>query len=904
MRNWTHDISAAFARAGHDADIDIDIVEELAQHAGAAYETARAEGASAADAEADVRRQIAVWTREASALKRRRRRIGAPAPPPATATRRTAGVMQDVRYALRMLHRQWPFSLLVIGTMAAGITATTLLFSVTYGVLLKPLPWPEADRLVRIEERRERATRTMAGILTNGPYLAWSEAPATVEGLAAYRAQTVTMTGSGDSERVRVTSTTASLFPLLRASPERGSIFASADEGRTVAVISHGLWLRRFGAREDVVGRAIGFDGVSHTIVGIMPRDFVYPDRETDAWVPFRIRPTTTPDGGSWIQIFSAIARLKPGVTPAQAADEATARARATDGGMAAMAVFGTKGRPQITVTPVLDALTADVRDALTVLLAAVALLLMTAIANIASVQLARASTRRKEMAVRAAIGAGTSRLARQVIIETLVVGAAGGVLGWVMALALHTTLPALLPAGFPRVDDIRLDWRVSVFALTLAVFASVAAGLAPALQARRLNLVEGLVEQASASGRAAGRSRVARIRALIMTGQVAVACVLLAGASLLTRTFVAMLRADRGFVSSNVLTAQLATPGGLFTANQRAQLVTRALEQLRAREGVAAAGIATSVPLLPADAVMAFTMPPAPGQDRQVQVQCSYRMISPGYLEAMGIKVVEGRALNDRDTSTSAPVILVNRAFANRYLGPNAIGRRIPARLADGKPDWEIAGVIQDVKMHPDLVEAAQPEILVSYLQFRGGLDSDPVFVVRTHRDPVSMIDTLRHVVRQEAPTATLESVMTMEDRVMGSLAHPRLYAVLLTAFGAFALLIAGVGLFGVLSYNVAQRTKELGIRAALGATPGAMVRMVLAEGLAISSIGACVGIGASLAAGRWLSAFLYGVKTFDPATLVAVPAALLLVAAAACLAPALRASRIDPLRVLKGGG
>ena len=300
----------------------------------------------------------------------------------------------------------------------------------------------------------------------------------------------------------------------------------------------------------------------------------------------------------------------------------------------------------------------------------------------------------------------------------------------------------------------------------------------------------------------------------------------------------------------------------------------------------------------------MAFTMPPAPGQDRQAQVQCSYRMISPGYLEAMGIKVVEGRALNDRDTSTSAPVILVNRAFANRYLGPNAIGRRIPARLADGKPDWEIAGVIQDVKMHPDLVEAAQPEILVSYLQFRGGLDSDPVFVVRTHRDPVSMIDTLRHVVRQEAPTATLESVMTMEDRVMGSLAHPRLYAVLLTAFGAFALLIAGVGLFGVLSYNVAQRTKELGIRAALGATPGAMVRMVLAEGLAISSIGACVGIGASLAAGRWLSAFLYGVKTFDPATLVAVPAALLLVAAAACLAPALRASRIDPLRVLKGGG
>ena len=902
MRNWTPDITDAFARAGHDPDIDI--VEELAQHAAAAYEAARADGQSESDAAFEVRRQIAIWTREAAALKRRPRTTPAVEAPGGHAMR-MSGVIHDVRYALRLIRRT-PGPALVAGlTMAFGIAASTILFSITWSVLMKPLPWPDADRLVRLEERRDGATRAMPGIMTNGPYLAWSQAASsTIEGMAAYRTRTVTMTGNGDPERIRVTSATASLFPLMRTSPVRGAVFSTVDETSNIALISHGLWLRRFGGHEDVLGRPLVLNGTTYSVVGIMPRDFLFPDRETDVWIPFRIGPTKTPDGGSWIQIFSAIARLEPGASAAQASEEATARARgASDGGMAAMAVFGTKGAAQITAKSVVEAMTAGVRDALVVLLAAVGLLLATATANIASVQLARAATRRKEMAIRAAIGAGLGRLARQTIVETLVVGIAGGAIGLGLAAALHRALPAVLPASFPRVEDIGLDWRVAAFAFALSLLASLAAGLAPAVQVRRLNLVDGLVDDASASGKGFGRSRVARLRAIIMTGQVAVACVLLIGASLLTRTFVAMLHADRGFDGSSVLTAQLVTPGGLFTGPRRAELVTRVLERLRSRNDVAIAGFSTSLPLMSGDAVMAFTMPPPPGQTAPVQVQSSYRIISPGYLEALGIRVVEGRGFDERDTATSAPVLLVNRTFARRYLSPGSVGRRIPAALIDGKPDWEIAGIVDDVKMAADLMESPQPEILVSYRQFPGGLQGDAVFAVRTRQDPMGIAATLRQIVRELDSTATLESVMTMEERVMNSLAQPRLYALVLAGFGAFALLIAGVGLFGVLSYSVAQRSKELGIRAALGASPAMIVRLVLGEGLAITAIGAGVGIAVALAATRWLSAFLYGIESRDPVTLTVVPMILVLVTAMACLVPARRAARIDPLRVLRGG-
>jgi predicted permease len=901
MRNWTREIVDALGAAGQDADADI--VEELAQHAAAAYEAARADGL-AADAAADhVNGLIGEWVRRAPAL-RRRRGGRASVEPPSSGRSNVTGVVQDLRYAIRLIRRTPGPAIVSAMTMALGIAAATILFSITWGVLMKPLPWPDAARLVRVEERRQGATRQLEGIFTNGPYLAWAEAPATVEALAAYRPRTATLTGAGDPQRIRVTATTASLFSLLGTAPERGALFTAADETANVAVLSYGLWQRAFGGRADMVGRSVSFDGTAYTVVGIAARDFAFPDAETEAWLPMRVRPTKTASGGSWIQIFSAIGRLKESATAAQAAEEGTARARsAPDGGLAAMAVFGTRTPADIVVRPMLDAMTAAVKAPLLVLLFAVGLLLATATANIAGVQLARATTRRREMAVRAAIGADGGRLARQLITEALVTGLAGGTLGLLLAAAIHRVLPAILPAGFPRLDAIAIDWRVAGFSFAMALAASIAATLAPAVQARRLNLVEAIAEDPTASGGGFGRARVARIRAVIMAGQVAAACVLLVGASLLTRTFFAMLRADRGFEAANVLTAHVATPGNLFTTQRRAQLVTTMLDRLRARDDIVAAGMSTSVPLLPADAVMAFTLPPPPGRDQPVEVQCSYRMISPGYLEAMGIRVLQGRAFDARDTSTSAPVLLVNQAFAKKYLPRDAVGRRIPAALIDGKPDWEIAGIIDDVTMGPDLTGAAQPEILVSYLQFDDGLRGDPIVAVRTRRDPAPIAPMFRQLLPELDPSASLESVMTMEDRISTSLANPRLYAVVLGGFGMFALIIAGVGLFAVLSYGVAQRSKELGIRAALGATPASITRLVVRDGMTISITGAALGMAMAAAAGRWLSAFLYGVRLSDPVTFTVVPAVLLVAAAAACLVPALRAARIDPLRVLKGG-
>jgi putative ABC transport system permease protein len=900
MRNWKAEISRRLEAAGHA--VDVDIVEELAQHAATEYEAARAEGLQAGEATGRIEALIATWVADGGRLRHRRRPpVTVVEPPPAPASA-LGGLTRDVIYAARLVRRKPGPALVAALTMALGVGATTVLFSVTWGVLMRPLPWVDADRLVRLAESRQGATRQLRQVMTNGSYLAWQDSPRTITGLAAYTSRTVTLTEAGDPQRIQITRATASLFPLMQAVPERGAVFTEADEaGGKVVVLSHGLWQRIFGGRDDVVGQLVHFDGEGYTIAGVMPRDFAFPGRESQAWVPFKIRPASTPEGGSRIQVFAAIARLKPRVRPEQAAEEATARARnAPDPGMAAIAVFGSKGASDVKAQPVLEAMTSDVRDALIVLLAAVGLLLVTATGNIASVQLARASTRRREFALRAALGAGRRRLARQVLVESLVVGVSGGIAGLGLAALLHRMLPALLPADFPRIDDIAMDWRVAAFSFAVALSASLAFGLLPALQAGRLDLVSDLKEDAGATGNRFGRSRTARVRAAIMTGQVALACILLVGASLLVRTFVAMLNADRGYDASNVLTAVLATPDGLFTSQRRAQLVTETLERLRASPDVVSAGVTNAVPLVPGEALMALTLPPGPGESDPVTVQTAFRVVSPGYFETMGIGIVQGRAFDARDTAASMPVIMVNRAFARKYLAGDPVGRRIPANIYE-KPEWEIVGVVDDIRMRPALTEHVQPEMYVSYPQLPDGIASEPTFAVRARHDPERLVSLLRQTIRAQDATAALESVMTMDDRVMGSLARPRLYATVLAAFSAFAVAIAGVGLFGMLSYGVSQRAKELGVRAALGARPGDIIGLVVREGLVITVAGIGVGLGTALVITRWLSAFLYGVAPRDALTFAVVPGVLLLVAAAASFVPARKASRIDPLTVLK---
>jgi putative ABC transport system permease protein len=900
--DWRSEIRAALqagAATPHDDVID-GVVEELSQHAAQMYDSARVSGRTDAEARQDVRTQIAAWRRERPAIvenaaaRRGARRPAAVTPPPALdpespAARgllagRFTGVVHDIRYAIRLLRRQPGYALVSLLTLTLGIGATTALFSVTYGVLLRPLPWPDADRLVRLFETREGSTAILPPLMTNVTYLAWQEHATTVDAFAAWRGDVFTLTGVGDALRVRVVGVTPSTFDLLRAKPLLGTLFGPQDvvPGEPhVAIISYGLWQERFGGRPDVLGRTLSLDGNPHTIVAVMPRTFAFPDVRTRVWRPYYVPPVVTTDARQQIALFDAMARLKPGVTAAQATAEATAAGRgAPDPGMVKMAVFGSNGPVKITTEPAIEAMTKEVKPALVVLLIAVALLLLTATANVASLQLARATTRRREMAIRSAIGAGTGRLTRQLLIENLLIGLASGLLGLLLAFALHRAMPALLPADFPRLDHVFVDVPVMIFALATA-----------------------LADDGQAPVGAGARSRTARARMTIMAGQVAIACVLLLGAGLLARSFQALMHADRGYDPTNLLTAQIPLPDASYDGKRRAAWVEALLARLQALPSVKTVAFSSVLPLQNRDALSAFRMiSHRDASAPEVTVQARMRIVSAGYFQAMGVRLSDGRFFTDRDGAGAAPVIIVNRAFANKYLGTHPFDETLPVgKNADTDPNRAIVGIIDNMS-YRGTIDAGQPEIFVPYRQLADGIDtSEPFILVRTGGSPRALIAPLRELVHEADPNVAVEAISTLEDQLSTSLARPRLYAVLLGAFAFFALLIAAIGLFGVLSYSVAQRTREIGVRAALGAEPRDIISLVVRQGLLVTLGGVIVGVAIAAALARYLTTLLYGVAARDTTTFVVVPLAVLCVAAAACFFPARRAARVDPLKALR---
>ncbi|HEY7600671.1 MAG TPA: ABC transporter permease, partial [Candidatus Limnocylindrales bacterium] len=463
-----------------------------------------------------------------------------------------------MRYAWRLLRRQPAYAAVLVATMALGIAATAVLGSVAYGVLMKPLPWANAPRLVRLYENREGSSRRFPPLMTNATYVAWREAPATLDAIGAWSTAQMTLGGSDRPERFRVASVTPSLLTLLGAVPAMGRLLVDGDEepGRApVLLISRTLWQQRFGGRPDVLTETLRLNGTTFAIVGVMPPAFEFPDRATRAWAPLHVPPVTTPgQTGFSLSLFQAIGRLRAGATPAQAAAEGSARGRqAPEHAPVAMAVFGSTGPVVITAVPILDALTAEVRPAILVLLAAVVLLLATAAANAASLQLARAVARRRELAIRAALGAGRGRLVRQTLVENLLLGLLGGVAGLVLAALMHRALPALLPSDFPRVTDVTFGFGIQAFAVAVSMLAGLGCGLLPAWHVARADVVPALVEDSLAPVGGGLRSQTARVRALIMAGQVAIAAILLVGSGLLCRSFYGMLRADVGYDATNV---------------------------------------------------------------------------------------------------------------------------------------------------------------------------------------------------------------------------------------------------------------------------------------------------------------------------------------------------------------
>ena len=818
-------------------------------------------------------------------------------------------VWQDVRQGLRTLSKQPGFAVVALVTLALGIGANTAIFSVVNAVLLRPLPYADAGRLVRVAEdvRGIRPGRGPRGsFMTGDTFMAWRESTATLDGLAAYAPRSYTLTGLGDPVRVRGTAVSASMLSMLGVTPEKGRLFLPAEEkagADQVAVISDGLWARRFSRAADIVGKAIILDDRQYTVIGVLPASFYFPDRESELWTPMVISVQPQRPGQRMVMAFAAIGRVKAGVSPSQAEAEGTAVAQRTQpapppGSEASKAPPG-----RMHLVPLQEELVANVRPALLVLFVAVGFVLLIASANLANLLLARGASRQRELAVRTALGARRTRLLRQLLTESLLIAAAGGTLGVLLAVALQRVLPAIAPGNIPRLDEAALDGRVLAFAALLSIGTGLLFGLVPALQGSRVNVL-GTLNEAGVQRMGGFRFlKGNRLRSLLVVAEVALSIMLLAGAGLLIRSFVRLVDVDPGYDPANVVTAQLSLPSAKYrTATAQQAFFTALLDRMSAVAGVRAVGTTNMLPLTPGNMILTFGIQGQPQPTSpQDMPRASVRIVSSGYAEAMGLHLVEGRFFSSRDTAATAPVLVVNESAARQYFDGHAVGSRVQLF---GPDPIEVVGEVGDVR-HTGLDAAPQPEMYLLGSQVAGELPAagpgGMSLVVRSAGDPLALVPFLRQAVLDLDHDIPLDNVMTMEARVSASVAGPRFYALLLGAFALLALVLASVGLYGVLAYNVTQRRREIGVRMALGAERGTILRLVVRQGLVLTFVGVVLGVAGALGVTRFLKTLLFGVTPNDPGTYVAICALLVIVAGLACWVPARRAARVDPMAALR---
>jgi predicted permease len=804
---------------------------------------------------------------------------------------------QDVRFALRAMRQQKGLTLAALLSLALGIGANTAIFSVAYGVLMRPLPYPEADRLVRLGEEHPGANAAFRGsLLTGHTYLAWTGDAATIEGIAAFSRNALTDTSGTEAVRLTSAAVSPSLFELLRARPAAGRPLV-ADDARPgappVAVISDGLYRERFGADPDALGRTLTLDGVAHSVVGVMAPEFYFPDREVRLWTAF---PEPEPPVGNSISFFGAIARLRPGATPAQAAAEGTAAARSVERSPIAEAVFGKGGPVEVRVQSLLDDMTAGVKPALSVLAVGVAFVLLICCANVANLMLSRGVARERELAVRASLGASRRRFLQQALTESLVLSCLGGLLGVGLSWALLAVLPRLAPADFPRLEDISLDGRALAFAAVAAVAAGFLAGLLPALRAARRDPLPVLRE---GSGASVG-TRTMRLGGGLLVLEAALAVMLLVGAGLLIRSFVELLAVDPGYDADNVLLAQVFPAPGTGEEEAR-QLAFDLAERIGALPGVEAAGAGNMAPLSRATAVSQFTLPPSATGGEPITARAVSYAVTPGYAEALSLRLVEGRFLARGDVGAGIRPLVVNEEFVRSYLsdGRPVVGRRFEGVLGADERPAEIVGVVANVLK--DGLDAAPQNEIYALPQVGAGPPAELDLLVRTAGDPVALVPALRATVAELAPAAAVE-VATLSSRVSASVSQPRFAAATLGTFALLAVALAAIGLYGVLSYNVSRRRREMGVRGALGADRGTIVGLVVRQGLGVTAAGLVLGLAGAAAVARLLASLLFGVTPFDPVAFGAAPILLFAVALGACLLPAWRAASVPPTEALRG--
>ncbi|MFN7949876.1 MAG: ABC transporter permease [Blastocatellia bacterium] len=808
-------------------------------------------------------------------------------------------IWQDLRYGARMLRKQPGFTLIAVLTLALGIGAVAAIFSVVNAVLLRPLPFAQAERLALVKESLPKLGLAQ---LSAAPaeYLDYRAGNEVFTELAAFTDRSLNLTGQGEPQRVQAARVSASLFPLLGVEPVRGRIFRSEEDqpgNDDVVILSHGLWQRHFNADPAILGKTVRLDDRPYTIVGVMPPRFQFPCRwtsfaeETELWIPLALSERERQTRASDFQ-YGVLGRLKPGVSLAQA-----------QANISAVAARFQQQHPDIyqgdvqiiaTVVGLAEDAVQAVRPFLLLLAGAVALVLLIACANVANLLLARAATRQREMAVRSALGAGLGRLARQLLTEGLLLAALGVGVGLLLAVWLVEMIVRFGLRNVPRLAEADLDPATLGFTLLVALLTGVLFSLAPAWQAARLNLNETLKEAGARAGqgRAGGRLR----RALVIV-ETAAALALLLGAGLLINSFVRLLRVPPGFNPDGVVVAQTAlTPARDMNIEQSKAMRKRTLEALRALPGVEAAGVTTNLPLV-GNRNIGFALE----GDKPGIVNIAYNAwVSNDYFRALGIPLLQGRVFSDADRESTPPVVVVNETLARRYWPKGeALGKRLKWG-GWGQDEWlTIVGVVADVKVSA-LEAETLPAIYMPIFQIPRSRSS-VIYVVRTAGDAASLLPTLRRALSAIDAELPVYNLRTMNQVLAESVAQRRFTLLMLAGFAAVALLLAASGLYGVMSYAVTERTRELGIRLALGAQTADVLKLVLGEGMKLTALGMALGLAAAFALTRLMTNLLFGVRATDPLTFAGVALLLMFVALAACWLPARRATKVDPLIALK---
>jgi predicted permease len=810
---------------------------------------------------------------------------------------------QDVRHAVSRLVRERGFAAITILTLALGIGANTAVFSLVRTVMLRPLPYADTSRVVMIwgPDRSETAW------LSRREIAAYENESSTLAAIAGYQEIDANLTGGQEPERIRAGSVTANLFEVLRVPAAAGRIATRADAtsaASDVIVLSHGLWQRRFGGAAGIVGQTLEVNGRPRMVIGVMPAHFRLPtdyltQRPTEAWIPEATDPANP---GAWgNRSYTVVARLREATAPEAAASEfALIAARWVNAGYVQALPDGSLGALARRAIPVQDFVTGGARGALLVLLGAVAFVLLIACANVANLQLARADVRRREVAVRSALGAARGDIVRQLLTESFLLASAGAVAGLALAWGGLQVVIALRPADLPRVAETALDGPVLALTALLAVVTGLVFGLLPALQLSRSDVVGTLKD--GGRGGTAGRTRVLARHGLVVV-QVASSVVLALAAGLLIRSLVELTQIDLGFDSRHVLTAQLQLPATDYPQPADVVRFYRELgERVSQLPGVAAAGAVRVLPLSQPIGDWSIRIegrPYVPAENPNADFQA----VTPGYFEAMQLRLVRGRVLDAGDRAETMPAVVINETMATRYW-PNedALGRQFMMGT-DQKPWLTIVGVVAAVR-HNGIVEEPRAEMYLAHAQLPAHIGSAPrgmTLVVSTAGEPLALAGLVREAVRALDRNLPVSGMRTMEAVAAAALTQPRFLTFLLGLFAAVALTLAAVGIYGTVSLLVAERTPEMGIRLALGAGRGTILRLILGQGMLMTAAGLLLGIGGAIALTRTLTGLVYGVGTLDPVTFLAVPALLSGVGLLACLWPAHRAASVDPVTTLR---